>query len=72
MIIIGILGSWELLITAGGLMLIVVPFILKKRRGTQDYTERLDQLERLERLYRDGSLSEREFKRQKRKIMKKS
>lgn len=72
MIIAGFLGSWELLLTLGGLMLIVVPFILKKRRGTQDYTEKLDQLERLERLYRDGSLSAREFKLQKRKIMRKN
>ena len=71
MILTGILGSWEIILTIGGLMLIVVPFILKKSRGTQDYTEKLDQLERLERLYRDGSLSEREFKIQKRKIMRK-
>ncbi len=71
MIILGILGIWELLVPLGVLLLIIVPFILKKRRGTQEYTERLDQLERLERLYRDGSLSEREFKRQKRRIMNK-
>ena len=70
MIIAGILGSWEILVTLGGLLLIVGPFLLRKMRGTRDYTERLDQLERLERMYRDGSLSEREFKKQKRKIMK--
>ncbi len=71
MIIIGIFGSWELLVTLGGIMVIALPIILRKMRGTQDYTEKLDQLERLERLHRDGSLSEREFKRQKRKIMNK-
>ena len=71
MVIAGILGSWELLVTIGGLLLIAGPIILRKLRGTQDYTEKLDQLERLERMYRDGSITEREFKRQKRKIMKK-
>ena len=70
MIILGILGSWEIIITLGGIILIVMPFILRKMRGTRDYTEKIDQLERLERLYRDGSITEREFKRQKRKVMK--
>lgn len=69
MIIAGIFGSWEILITLGALILLVMPAIIRKVRGSRDYTEKLDQLERLERLYRDGSLSEREFKRQKRKIM---
>ena len=72
MILLGILGIWELLVPLGIILLFVVPFILKKRRGTQDYTEKLDQLERLERLYRDGSLTKREFNRLKRKIMKRS
>jgi hypothetical protein len=71
MVIAGILGSWELLVTIGGILLIAGPVIFRKLRGTQDYTEKLDQLERLERMYRDGSITEREFKRQKRKIMKK-
>ena len=71
MVIAGILGSWELLVTVGGILLIAGPVMLRKLRGTQDYTEKLDQLERLERMYRDGSITEREFKRQKRKIMKK-
>ena len=69
MIIAGIFGSWEILVTIGALILVVMPAIIRKVRGSRDYTEKLDQLERLERLYRDGSLSEREFKRQKRKIM---
>ena len=71
MVITGILGSWELLVTLGGVLLIAGPLVMRKMRGTQNYTEKLDQLERLERMYRDGSLSEREFKRQKRKIMRK-
>lgn len=67
----GILGSIELIITGAVLLLFIGPFLFRKIRGTQDYTEKLDQLERLERMYRDGSISEREFKRQKRKILKK-
>jgi len=67
MIILGILGSWEILITLGGIILIVMPFILRKMRSTPAYTEKIDQLERLERLFRDGSITEREFKRQKKK-----
>ncbi len=69
MILVGFFGTVELLITIGALLLIVIPTILRKMRGNQNYTEKLDQLERLERMYRDGSISEREFKRQKRKVM---
>lgn len=71
MYLLGIFGSIELIIIAVGILIIVIPTVLRKMRGTQDYTERLDQMERLERMYRDGSITEREFKRQKRKIMKK-
>ena len=66
----GIFGSIELIITGAVLLMFIAPFILRKIRGTQNYTEKLDQLERLERMFRDGSISEREFKKQKRKIMK--
>lgn len=71
MYLLGIFGSIELIIIAVGILIIVIPTVLRKMRGTQDYTERLDQMERLERMFRDGSITEREFKRQKRKIMKK-
>ncbi len=71
MYILGFFGSFELLITLGALLLIVIPAVLRKMRGNQNYTEKLDQLERLERMFRDGSISEREFKRQKRKILRK-
>jgi len=70
MIILGILGSWEILITLGGIILIVMPFILRILFNAPASTEKIDQLERLERLFRDGSITEREFKRQKKKIMK--
>jgi len=71
MYLLGIFGSLELIIIGAGILVIVIPTLLRKMRGTQDYTERLDQMERLERMFRDGSITEREFKRQKRKIMKK-
>ena len=67
----GIFGSLELIITGVVLLLFIGPFLFRKIRGTQDYTEKIDQLERLERMFRDGSISEREFKRQKRRILKK-
>ncbi len=70
MYLLGIFGSLELIIIAGSILIIVIPTLIRKMRGNQDYTEKLDQMERLERMYRDGSISEREFKRQKRKIMK--
>jgi uncharacterized membrane protein len=67
----GIFGSLEIIVIGAVFLLFIAPFLFRKLRGTQDYTEKLDQLERLERMYRDGSISEREFKRQKRKILKK-
>lgn len=67
----GIFGSLELIITGAVILLFMAPFLFRKIRGTQNYTEKLDQLERLERMFRDGSISEREFKRQKRRILKK-
>ena len=67
----GIFGSLEILVTIGVILLIVIPTILRKMRGNQNYTEKLDQLERLERMFRDGSISEREFKRQKKQILRK-
>lgn len=66
----GFFGTFELLITGAVILLFVAPLIVRKVRGPQNYTEKLDQLERLERMYRDGSISEREFKKQKRKILK--
>lgn len=66
----GILGSFELIITGAVILLFIAPFLFRKLRGTRNFTEKLDQLERLERMFRDGSISEREFKRQKRKILR--
>ncbi len=67
----GILGFWELLILFGFMVLLIVPALIRRGRARNNQmTEKLDQLERLERMYRDGSISDREFQRQKRKIMK--
>ena len=66
----GILGGGEIILILAGLAILVFPVVrmISARKKNSAYTERLDQLERLERMYRDGSLSEREFNRQKRKI----
>lgn len=66
----GIFGTFELIITIAVILMFIAPLLVRKFRGTQDYTEKLDQLERLERMFRDGSISAREFKKQKRRIMK--
>ena len=72
MTICGILGFWESGIVILVLLVLLFPLLLRKFRGNRavDMTEKIDQLERIERMFRDGSLSEREFKKQKRKIMK--
>lgn len=71
MIICGILSLWEFIVVFVLVIAFLFPTILRKLRGKRtDMTEKLDQMERLERMYRDGSLSEREFKKQKRRIMK--
>jgi uncharacterized membrane protein len=66
----GILGGGEIILILAGLAILVFPVVrmISARKKNSAYTERLDQLERLERMFRDGSLSEREFNRQKRKI----
>jgi uncharacterized membrane protein len=73
MIICGILGTWEIILI--GLVVIVFLFpairMLSARKKQGQYTEKLDQLERLERLHRDGTLSDREFEKQKRRLLKK-
>lgn len=70
MMICGILGPFEILLILIVLVVILFPtarMILNRR---ENYTEKLDQLERLERMYRDGSLSKRQFNRQKAKVLR--
>lgn len=71
MIIAWLISLREIIVVVAIMVAFIFPVVLRKIRSRRDnMTEKLDQLERLERMFRDGSLSEREFKRQKRKIMK--
>jgi uncharacterized membrane protein len=70
MIICGILGPFEILLILIVLIIILFPtarMIISRR---ENYTEKLDQIERLERLYRDGTLTKRQFNRQKTKVLR--
>lgn len=73
MILCGILGGFEIAIILIFMVLVILPAakMLSARRRNSQYTEKLDQLERLERLLRDGSISQKEFNRQKKKLFKK-
>jgi hypothetical protein len=70
MIICGSFGIWEILLVLVVLIVFLLPAsrMLMGRRGNM--TEKLDQIERLERLLRDGSLTKRQFNRQKSKILR--
>lgn len=73
MILCGILGGFEIAIILIFMVLVILPAakMLSARRRNSQYTEKLDQLERLERLFRDGSISQKEYNRQKKKLFKK-
>lgn len=71
MIICGILGPFEILLILIVLVIILFPTARMLFNRRENYTEKLDQLERLERMYRDGSLSKRQFNRQKAKVLRK-
>lgn len=71
MIICGILGTTEIVLIGLVVVIFLFPAIrmLSDRKKQGQYTEKLDQLERLERLHRDGTLSDRQFERQKRRLL---
>ncbi|MCK9324500.1 MAG: SHOCT domain-containing protein [Bacteroidales bacterium] len=73
MILCGILGGFEIAIILIFMVLVIFPAVkmVSARRRNSQYTEKLDQLERLERLFRDGSISQKEYNRQKKKLFKK-
>lgn len=71
MIICGILGPFEILLILIVLVIILFPTARMMMNRRENYTEKLDQLERLERMYRDGTLSKRQFNRQKAKVLRK-
>jgi uncharacterized membrane protein len=70
MIICGILGPLEIILILLVLAVILFPTARMVLNRREDYTEKLDQLERLERLFRDGSLSKRQYNREKSKILR--
>ncbi|TSA32244.1 MAG: hypothetical protein D4R64_16460 [Porphyromonadaceae bacterium] len=71
MIICGILGPFEILLILIVLVIILFPTARMMLNRRENFTEKLDQLERLERMYRDGTLTKRQFNRQKAKVLRK-
>jgi uncharacterized membrane protein len=71
MIICGILGPFEIILILVVLVIILFPTARMILNRKENYTEKLDQLERLERMFRDGTLSKRQFNRQKAKVLRK-
>jgi len=71
MIICGILGPFEIILIMLVLAVILLPTARMFINRREDYTEKLDQLERLERMFRDGTLTKRQFNRQKNKLLRK-
>jgi len=70
MIICGILGLTEILLILIVLIIILFPTARMMMNRRENTTEKLDQLERLERMFRDGSISKRQFNREKSKILR--
>lgn len=71
MIICGILGFFEIILILIVLVIILFPTARMMINRRENYTDKLDQLERLERMFRDGTLSRRQFNRQKAKVLRK-
>ncbi len=71
MIICGTLGFFEIILILIVLVVVLFPTARMILSRKENYTEKLDQLERLERMFRDGTLSKRQFNRQKAKILRK-
>jgi uncharacterized membrane protein len=67
----GILGPLEIILILIVLVVILFPTARMMMNRRENYTEKLDQLERLERMYRDGTLTKRQFNRQKTKLLRK-
>jgi len=70
MILSGILGPLEIILILIVLVVILFPTARMMMNRRENYTEKLDQLERLERMLRDGTLSRRQFNRQKAKLLR--
>ncbi len=70
MIICGILGPFEIILILIVLVIILFPTARMMLNSRENYTEKLDQIERLERLFREGTLNKRQYNRQKAKILR--
>lgn len=70
MIICGMYGPFEILLILVVLVIFLFPTARMMLNSRGNYTEKLDQLERLERMYRDGTLTKRQFNRQKAKVLR--
>ena len=70
MILSGILGPFEIILILIVLVVILFPTARMMMNRRENYTEKLDQLERLERMLRDGTLNRRQFNRQKAKLLR--
>jgi hypothetical protein len=70
MIICGILGLTEILLIMFVLIIVLFPTARMLMNRRENTTEKLDQLERLERMYRDGVLNKRQFNREKGKVLR--
>ena len=71
MIICGELGVFQILLILIVLVIFLFPTARMLLNRREDYTEKLDHIERLERMYRDGTLNKRQFNRQKTKVLRK-
>ena len=70
MIICGSFGIWEIVLILVVLIVFLLPASRMLLTRRDNMTEKLDQIERLERLHRDGTLTKRQFNRQKAKILR--
>ena len=70
MTIAGILGPLEIMLILFLLVIFLFPAARVFLGRRENMTEKLDQIERLERLYRDGTLTEKQFKREKSKVLR--
>lgn len=70
MILCGVLGIFEIFLILIVLAIILFPTIRVFLSRRENFTEKLDNLERLERMYRDGTLTKKQFERQKSRLLK--
>ena len=70
MIVCGILGPFEIILILVVLVIVLFPTARMVLNRRENMTEKLDQIERLERMFRDGTLTKKQFDREKGKILR--